>query len=326
MAWCKPLLRLTTTLLLMEIFTAASENVTEGSVFAPTTELWPSEPDCVAGESKQNICACDAQCARYRDCCRSSPHFKPEEQVLAGSPFTCAHEFGYVLYEVQHCPSTWQGTEVRERCERPDFNYRVPILDAPLTSRSTNITYRNWYCAACHRDVFADSSVIWNAEFQCDDVPDRLESGKSTAELFSFDPETKDWGLEFEGARSVCNLQFRPPLDVYSLLRSCELEVVSQCSKTWMGVQVRNMCESYTARVCHGATTYRNRHCLICNGFSVSEECYFVNEDESYPVSTAMPELPSFTILLDWRRLKRSTCAKSQVYDPIYRVCREVYV
>ena len=63
-------------------------------------------------------------------------------------------------------------------------------------------------------------------------------------------------------------------------------------------------CEAHTACVCSGPKTYRNRHCLQCNNLGYLEPC---TELEHIDIST--PYIPSFTMLLDWRRLKdRSVC------------------
>ena len=67
---------------------------------------------------------------------------------------------------------------------------------------------------------------------------------------------------------------------------------------------MKAQCEAYTARVCSGPKTYRNRHCLLCNILGFPELC---TEPEHFDIST--PYIPSFTMLLDWRRLKRGVWA-----------------
>jgi hypothetical protein len=77
-----------------------------------------------------------------------------------------------------------------------DSSYRDPLLDAPLTSLSTNTTYQNWHCAYCHRDLDIATTVIWNASFSCygSDPPTAL-SDETIAEHLSFNPLTSRWNL-----------------------------------------------------------------------------------------------------------------------------------
>ncbi|XP_069703447.1 uncharacterized protein [Periplaneta americana] len=309
MAWCKPLLRLTTTLLLMEIFTAASENVTEGSVFAPTTELWPSEPDCLT-EPQPWVCACDALCTQYGDCCRSSPYFRPEEQRLGASPFTCNKGF----YVIANCPKDWPDDDTRRRCEHPETEPSDPLLDAPVT---TNITYRNWHCAACHSDTDETTAVIWNAEFNCRPEPPVNVSDDDIVRHISYDMATKEWILNINELSMTCKLVHIQPYTKYNVLRTCHVNVVSDCADDWTDQNTEHLCHAYTALETCGWDTYRNPHCFICNGFRFPRDC------SKFSIYT--PPLPSLSLLLDWKRLKKSMCAKKEIYDPISSKCRKVY-
>ena len=240
------------------------------------------------------MCACDPQCARYGDCCRSSPYFVPEEQRLGASPFICTSSNGGI-YTMTKCPPDWKDSDTRNRCEHPDRSYRDPLLDAPLSSLRTNTTYQNWHCAYCHGDLDAATTVIWDASFSCDVpyLPTPL-SDETIAEHLSFNSLTSEWNLNIslptsdmksskstlgymkritdnnkQEIHSKCSLTFRNPVRNLPT-RWCKPNEVRRCSDSWEYAEVKAKCEAYTVRLCSGPDTYRNRHCLLCNNLDVT--------------------------------------------------------
>nr|AGM32356.1 class B secretin-like G-protein coupled receptor [Coptotermes formosanus] len=317
----------------------------------PTT--WPLEPDCKQGLQNVTICACDPQCAQYADCCRSSTYFVPEKQRLGASPFTCNNLFGNEMYVMTRCPPDWTDNDTRNRCQHPDGSYRDPLLDAPVTSFSTNITYQNWHCAYCHGDLDAATTAIWDASFTCMGSYRTISlSDETLAEHLSFNPLTSSWDMNIslstfdmkpsmstpaytprgkdnntQEMHSNCFLRFTAPA-MELPARRFNSDVTSTCSERWEDNGVKTHCEAYTARVCSGFSTYRNHHCLLCNDVVVPQPC-FVLAGPAFPgsfVSIAAAIPPSFTVLLDWRRLKRGVCASSEIYDPLACVCRKVFM
>ena len=257
------------------------------------------------------------------------------------------------------CPADWKDSDTRKRCEHTDGSYRDPLLDAPLTSLSTNTTYQNWHCAYCHGDLDAATTVIWNASFTCDgyDQPTAL-SDETIAEHLSFNPVTSEWNLNIslptsdiksgksadgyiqrstdnnkQEIHSNCSLTFIGP--VWNLpTRRCNAKEISRCSDSWEDAEVKAQCEAYTARVCSDRDEYRNRHCLLCNNVDVPKSCQSITwgghgghggygahgVHGGYGTSYK----PPFSVLLDWRSLK--TCASSEIYDPLSCVCRKVFI
>ena len=115
--------------------------------------------------------------------------------------------------------------------------------------------------------------------------------------------------------------------------RKCIKNEIRSCSQRWEDAEVKAQCEAYTARACSGWKTYRNRHCLLCNNVDVPKQCYSIEWGEygeyekdyvTTPHTFSVQE--SFTMLLDWRRLKTGACASSEIYDPLSRVCRKVFM
>jgi hypothetical protein len=303
-------------------------------------------PTCGGADENVDICSCDPQCARYGDCCRSSPYFVPEEQRLGAYPFTCMELHDLPMNVMAQCPPDWTDSDTRYRCEHPDTSYRDPLLDAPVKSSSTNITYRNWHCASCHGDLDADTTVFWNAGVICYSeygmrVP--LVSTENFTKYLLYNTSHRNLNIDIsdldndpgissrenplqsteQGRKHVqqkskysCNLYYIPQVEELETIRYCKTGVISHCSPGWNGTEEQKLCEGYTARVCSGYNTYRNYHCLLCNDFTVSNPCL--------PSSYGFPLKP-FSMLLNWNTLKRSECAKSQVYDPLSRVCRKVF-
>jgi hypothetical protein len=118
-----------------------------------------------------------------------------------------------------------------------------------------------------------------------------------------------------------CDLIFRPQPNVLQTARFCRTDIISECSANWNATEEQEQCNAYTAHVCFGGNTYRNPHCFLCNNFTVLEHCAppaFPTEEQKLG--------PSFSMLLDWKRLRRGVCASSEIYDPFVRVCRKVFL
>jgi hypothetical protein len=104
-----------------------------------------------------------------------------------------------------------------------------------------------------------------------------------------------------------CNsyMTFMVPAMNWSTLVCNKYEI--SCSESWEDAGMKAQCEAYTASVCSRPKKYRNRYCMLWNNVDVPEPCFYGGQ---YLSTT-----PSFTTLLDWRRLNREGCASSAVYD-----------
>jgi len=286
------------------------------------------------------------QCARYGDCCRSSPYFVPEEQRLGASLFTCTFMSIRYIYVMKTCPPEWKDSDTRNRCEHPEIIYSDPLLEAPLTSLSTNTTYKNCHCAYCHGELDAATTVIWNINFICFgyDRPTTL-SDETIAEHLSFNPLTSEWNLNInlstpdmksskstpgyiqgttennkQEIHSLCTVKLTAPAMDLPTCR-CNPNLVRRCSDSWEDAEVKAQCEAYTARVCSGTNTYRNRHCRLCNYVDVPEPCHSLPD-----IRPPSGEVPLITMLLEWSRLEKGAFAPSEKYEPLSRVCRKVFM
>jgi len=120
---------------------------------------------------------------------------------------------------------------------------------------------------------------------------------------------------------SYCFVTFTAPA-MELRTRSCYTNEVRRCSDSWEDAEVKAQCEAYTARLYSGRDTYRNRHGLLCNNLDVPEPCYYITAKGGHGGSHILP----FSMLHDWRRLKRGACASSEIYDPLSCVCRNVFI
>jgi len=293
------------------------KNKVRTQTYSLTVTITIRKPDCKVEARKVNdTCACDSQCARYGDCCRSSPYFVPEER-LGASPFTCTTLSFVGQYVIVTCPPDWKDSDTRNRCEHPDSSYRDPLLDAPLTSLRTNTTYQNWHCAYCHGDFDAATTVIWGASFSCyGSYPPTALFDETILEHLSFNHLTSEWNLnispptsDMKSSNSIpgylqrstdnnkqeihsnCSLTFSAP--VWNLpTGECNTHEIRRCSASWEDAEVKALCEVYTARLCSGPEKYRNPHGLLCNNVNVPKPCYYAYDGQN------PPEIPSFTTLL----------------------------
>jgi hypothetical protein len=164
------------------------------------------------------------------------------------------------------------------------------------------------------------------------------------AEHLSFNPLTSEWNLnislptsDMKSSKSTpgsiqrrtdnnkqemhyyCYLTFRVPATKLSTCM-CITNEIRSCSDSWEDAEVKARCEAHTARVCSGPDTYRNRNCLLCNHLDDPKPSYYAYDGPN------PPEIPSFTKLLHWRRLKTGACASSEIHDPLSCTCCKLFI
>nr|KAG5704145.1 hypothetical protein BaRGS_009675 [Batillaria attramentaria] len=64
-------------------------------------------------------------------------------------------------YAMARCPQSWGEGDIREACETGQGKYTV---DEPVTDLSTNVTFRNAFCAQCHN---VTSFTPWELTVTC---------------------------------------------------------------------------------------------------------------------------------------------------------------
>jgi hypothetical protein len=136
-----------------------------------------------------NPCSCDDDCHIFGTCCPDLAFKYLDRQPL----YQCLHN-RYTksssnsaaaqpyYYMITSCPSTGSDSDLKRRCTEIDTTSNLdPILHLPVTSNSTGQTYRNVYCALCHKDPDALEG-LWTTDVKCK-TSVTFDQYSSTAEL-----------------------------------------------------------------------------------------------------------------------------------------------
>ncbi|XP_076050287.1 uncharacterized protein LOC143030918 isoform X3 [Oratosquilla oratoria] len=116
-------------------------------------------------------CYCDAQsCVRYGDCCSDLARTLWGDGREEGSDrYSCHYLSGTKdigILMVGLCLHKYKDSQVEKLCLKqvPKEAYTY-ILDLPMTSSKTRVTYVNYHCAVCNDD--ANHLHIWNVTINC---------------------------------------------------------------------------------------------------------------------------------------------------------------
>jgi len=116
-----------------------SERSNPKSVYKDTLIRKERRPDCKAGAEKAyEICACDPPV-------RTIWRMLPKLPIFCTERITSGNIYLHLLVSLHYrqiC-NHWKDSDTRNRCDHPNSRYRDPLLDALLTSLSTNTTYQN---------------------------------------------------------------------------------------------------------------------------------------------------------------------------------------
>ena len=176
------------------------------------------------------LCRCDEYCSSYGDCCPdaqvpSTPSISEDVRYLINH-MDCQSRYrellpeavGDAYYMVSSCPSNWTNdtefaNSISFNCSSSSFSEFPPVSDP-----TTGITYRNEFCAICHR-VDTSSTLTWLTRLLCQSSFEMVIS------------ETAPENITLDLIRSNCpRCAFDPPNNktVTDNLRWC-LPVQSTC-------------------------------------------------------------------------------------------------
>lgn len=199
-------------------------------------------------------CECGEGCENYGSCCHDR---LPDLTVPS---FAGCLESG--SYAISKCPAEWSQASVVDMCEKGNGQY---TNDEPVTHLTTNITFRNEFCAACHG---VSSYTSWELKVTCD----HFQS------LYTADTQDAFMDLVMQN-RDICAVERVPP---------AEVETHKCPAKWWFYVPFINTCnvtgkwkdEDYDSDVVFNCALYKslvlqiqdrgrvfqNLFCAICNG------------------------------------------------------------
>jgi len=287
---------------------------------------------------RERNCFCDNLCNQYGDCCIDASSYDAKSQQKAQKRDKCVILRNYGgIYLRKSCSPDWTGSaEVRTQCLAADYGEGAPrpdpLLALPVTSRASDVTYANYFCALCSHD--ADDIEMWVQRVECptlagDENVTQTELGNKLNYVDS------TWSVEAEGVRHKCSIDPYMPETVADKVRLCKDGVIDFCPASYANETVAELCDSYTAIV-YGLTSvysYRNYHCALCNGVSADELSCFTTELRTrgnfnglnYPFESS-----SFALLFDFYDPAEQTgavgfrCDAGEIWDPFFLKCRRV--
>ena len=181
---------------------------------------------------KDRNCFCDRACFQYDDCCEDLKVNRTVSTLRPSSQATCV-DYMYPFrvrsepYEptvmpvwmINSCLSNYQYTPLAKNCSNDDETFFThPPSYIPMTSRRTNFTYRNIYCAQCNNEKI-EALINWSFQIVC--------NGLSRNYLFTYED-----GLNMikllppEAERCTHRLAYpSPPAVVYP----CKQQSVNTC-------------------------------------------------------------------------------------------------
>jgi hypothetical protein len=287
-------------------------------------------------------CKCDNECDVFRDCCSDfklniqTPRIKSQLSCidLYSGSFAVASVYG-----IDKCNNEWeesdQFTGVRDKCENDSYDPTLNeksityLRDIAVYSLSTNVMYRNVFCAICNKD--SSNLMQWNMSVECNKgylVDDLVDNKKNIISTQNYDPSKKKWKLTFKDINIDCSIvveEFKnfELIDKYKL-RKCK---ISNCPKSWNDSIVAEKCESYASYVYeeHSNKAFKNYHCALCNNALISLlTCFPFTLRGTESSEVWFPLLLDFNFAGDkgeWIGGHKKCSNIGEIYDPIYEKC-----
>lgn len=218
---------------------------------------------CVSAENENAtedfplyICSCSPSCTTYGDCCYDSDHRNATTWVKMD--FICLSLVDRGRYKaVSGCPAD----QLSDFCKAGIGH--LP----PVTSKVTNTTYANVFCATCNGD--GENLATWNVELRC---LDKEKGFAITANDTTRIVYHGGYLWRFSDSRQYKSLcMYHVHYDNFRLIDSLELRFCdsgkkfSDCSPSWTESTTIEMCRSYENPVYFGSRVFRNSHCAECN-------------------------------------------------------------
>ena len=280
------------------------------------------------GKSEEH-CHCDQACLKYHDCCADYTRYcqpsSPAPQGMDNANYICSKistdkHVATGVFMISTCAAGWEDKEVRSKCLSganatnrtfTSANVLEGIPVALFDPFRQGIHYSNIYCGICNK-VIKFFLIFWELKFRCNIKPPR--GFNST--------RTLDYMLKYCPTRVVL------PTELFKV-RSC-LPMVSSCSIEKQ-TQHKDGCLKGTSGVVFKEKNYKNYHCVLCNGLSMTGTSCGPREPD------ILFEPKSFEIVMQFealttnqQKIKRtevtSTCPKDRVYDPHLETCRTGYI
>jgi hypothetical protein len=295
----------------------------------------------INSKSIEKHCSCDNECDAFKECCSD---FKPNiERPTIKSQLSCIDLYSgsfavASVYGIDKCSEVWGKSDgfagVRDKCENDSYDLTLNeksisyLRDIAVFSLSTNVMYRNVFCAICNND--SSNLMQWNTSVQCEGVHDLVNNQRNSISTGNYDSFKKNWNVIIKGVSIDCSIvveEFGNPdlIDKYKL-RKCK-KTISNCPKSWNDSIVAEKCESYASYV-YETKAYKNYHCALCNNALIKYlTCFpmYINlRSDSSHNALWFPLLLDFNFAGDkgeWIGGHKKCSNIGEIYDPIYEKC-----
>ncbi|CAH1264625.1 HGF [Branchiostoma lanceolatum] len=289
----------------------------------------------IVDELKLPDCFCDDDCSFFGDCCEDvevdssaqppPDYYQQQWRCLPG--YTVLQSQARTLltssWVVAGCPDEWKDGFTRDQCLKQvgTFNPRDTVYRIPVRGNDTyKIPYRNMFCALCNNVTISEAST-WMPEPVCSgQLSPSAQTSVGTQENINI---LRTLGLkDVEGCLGANKLEFQIP-NARLCLAPKAYSTNGHCDMT--------ACMSYTYPVFSRYKNYRNIHCALCEGLSLTATTYLrcgtafgrggpLNVD----IGLIRPELMSLTRLFNFDVNENSPnkCPSDTVYDPFVDTCR----
>ncbi|CAH3023416.1 unnamed protein product [Porites evermanni] len=283
------------------------------------------------GRSEEH-CHCDQACLTYHDCCADYTRYchplSPVPQGMDNANYICSKistdkKIATGVFMISTCAAGWEDKEVRSKCLSganatnrifTSANVLEGIPVALFDPLRQGIHYSNMYCGICN-NVIKFFRIFWELKFRCNIKPPRGFNNT----------QTLDYMLKYCPTRVVLPPEQFKVRSCFPMVSSCSIEKQTQhkdgCLKGKSGV------------VFKGETlkNYKNYHCVLCNGLSMTEASCGPREPDTIFEPRSFEIVMQFEPLItNQQKIKRTkvtlTCPQDRVYDPHLETCRTGYV
>lgn len=270
------------------------------------------------------FCDCSRSCVDRGSCCLDRNGTREYKDPVMSCRRVQLTNTASSIYMKSKCAPDWRDDQVRSDCE-DRLPSGDPFLNIPVTSKSTNITYKNVRCAVCSRDF---NVKMWKG------VLKSISSQHPT----SCSPKIDASGcLILLGCPDF--MHHRKP-ELY--FRVCNPSVISDCpfDQNDRNAKLREGCHMYYAPVNDKLTgiAYKNPYCAMCYGVNLQDLSCPEDKTVDYPSTDWEDEaisddelLPSYALLIDVDFARggakvglQDRCAPNQAYDPWKETCRNL--
>lgn len=190
-------------------------------------------------------CSCNSLCRIYGNCCPDTSF----NTCVQTSYISERKDDAELYYMKNDCP-IHADKRLIDKCQTTNKNENI-LKRVPVTSKSTNMTYSNVYCARCN----SDSAIIpWIIETSCN----MRNSFSTVEELWEYIKNKQ------------CSLRYIPSKDIrqnFKVPTTCDWDVnlVRECNVTGIVPSFHPFTENACKASYQPIGLFQNPFCLLCN-------------------------------------------------------------